>query len=132
MRSVLPGCIFSIALTRVYMLRPMSALVAQHRQVQQTLYVDDSGQYTSGKSPRQVGRTFAAAAVGFVRMAHTLKLTLSVGDMGKTIMVTNHKLVASTVLLHLSYQRASINIGTTATYLGALLVGGAGINSLNH
>ena len=49
-RYVLPGCIFPIACTRVYMLRPMGTPVQQHKEVQQTLYVDDFGQYTSEKS----------------------------------------------------------------------------------
>ena len=85
--SVLPGCIYAVAFTKVYLYRPMGSFVEAHPgpRVQHSLYIDDSGQYTSSGSPQEVGRRLALVAGDFVDMMEGLGLEVSLGKEGKSI-----------------------------------------------
>ena len=95
------------------MCRQLGQVVQDHPQVQHALYIDDGGQYSSGKMAGIVGRHLVAAAVAFMRMAQVLCLRLFIGDMGKSVLVTNSQRVASIVRKHLSYVGETINIQCT-------------------
>ena len=88
------------------------------------MYIDDSGQYGIGLSPRVVGFNLARAAVAFVRMAQVLCLTLSVGEMRKSVLVTNNRRIADIVQKHLAVIGIAVKIQCAARDLGATFVGG--------
>ena len=104
----------------------MGELVDKHTRVEHSLFIDDSGQYSSGEHPGVVGNRIAECAVDFVRMAEELKLELSLGQQGKSTLVTNNSRVAAIVVRRLAYRGVSIKVQNTARDLGVLLVGGAG------
>ena len=124
LRSILPGCILAVALTRVYLRRQVGQLVDENKDIKQTMYIDDSGQYGSGLSPGIVGFKIARAAVAFVRMAQLLCLTLSVGLLGKSVLVTNSPRIADIVKKHFAVVGVTIKIQCAARDLGATFVGG--------
>ena len=75
-RSILAGCIYSVALTRVLLHRGLAHLVTVHPSTRLSAYVDDMGQLTCG-APGAVLVRGGKAAVGLFRMAKRLNLTIS-------------------------------------------------------
>ena len=80
-RSILPGCMLSIALTRAFPRRPLCQVAVAHPKVDMSLYVDDGSQYAEGADPRVVAKRLATAAVGCARMADELGLQMSVDNL---------------------------------------------------
>ena len=52
-RSIMAGCGYSVALTRLYLRRPIGTLVGAHPRVQHGVYIDDIGQLAYGALLRQ-------------------------------------------------------------------------------
>ena len=61
LRSVLPGCILSIPLTRVYLMEKVQGMVDQHPEVRFSLYVDDAVQICTGAAAAVASQLAMAA-----------------------------------------------------------------------
>ena len=72
-RSILAGCIYSVALTRVLLHRGVADLVVCHPSTALTVYVDDLAQLTTGPTGTVLVRSVAAAKA-LVAMGRALKL----------------------------------------------------------
>ena len=92
----------------------MGELVDKHTRLQHSLYIDDSGEYSTGEHPGVVGKRIAECALDFVEMVQELNLELSLGQQGKSTLVTNNSRVAAIVVRRLAYRGVSIKVQNTA------------------
>ena len=68
------------------------------------------GNTAAANTPDGVGNIIAKCAVDFVEMARELKLELSLGQQGKSTLVTNNIRVAAIVIKRLAYRGVSIKL----------------------
>jgi hypothetical protein len=84
-RSILAGCKFSVAITRMYMLRNIKGLDESHKEANTSLFVDDTSMFASSSSCRRVREVLIPALLDFKKRVSDLKLKLS----PKAVVVTN-------------------------------------------
>ena len=122
-RSIIAGCGYSVALTRLYLRRPIGALVDEHPRVEHGVYIDDIGQLAYGGllSHR---RDIVAAGVGMVHMSNRLKLKIST----KSVVVSSDPGTARILVRKLCALGVKVAVAEQAKDLGysSLLMSGGG------
>jgi hypothetical protein len=76
-KSILAGCKYSVAMTRVYLKRGMTKVVEKHKDANTELFVDDTSMHTPGDDNEEVRQILIPAMLTFKEIVSKLKLTLS-------------------------------------------------------
>ena len=76
-KSILAGCKYSVAMTRVYAMRNYIALDKQHEDANTDLFVDDTSMHASGETCQEVRDILVPAMRNFQIRVKKLKLRLS-------------------------------------------------------
>jgi len=76
-KTILAGCRFSVAVTRVYAMRHLKQLSEEHPDSHPQIFVDDTCMHTQGLCIPDVVNTLIPAMLAFQKMAGKLKLELS-------------------------------------------------------
>ena len=99
-KSILAGCKYSIAITRVYLMRNIKGLDEDHPEANTSLFVDDTAMHAKGISWQEIKSILIPALLSFKKRVSNLKLRLS----PKAVIVTNNykiiKLLAAELKKH--------------------------------
>ncbi len=76
-KSILAGCKYSVAMTRVYLKRGMTKVVEKHKDANTELFVDDTSMHTPGNDNEEVRQILIPAMLTFKEIVSKRKLTLS-------------------------------------------------------
>jgi hypothetical protein len=92
-KSILAGCRYSVAMTRMYLQEDMVSLVHEHPQAKTELFVDDTSMHSDGPDNQSVIDILVPAMLSFKDKVVKLKLTLS----PKAVIVTSNVQLTSTI-----------------------------------
>jgi len=112
--SILAGCKFSVALTRVYLMRDMMLLDKNHKEANTKLFVDDTSMQATGDSIDSVCDILVPAVVDFARKVKKLRLSLS----PKAVISANSKKLSNILHQELSNYQLTFVKSRAARDLG--------------
>jgi len=113
-KSILAGCSFSVAMTRIYLYRSMTALVEKHRGADPKLFVDDTSMIASGPSCNDVLDILVPCMIDFGKKVKDLKLSLS----PKAVLTSNSQRLSKLLSMELGSHHFKFIVSKAARDLG--------------